>query len=161
MIEQADKNDIAIIEEILLDALTWMKENDLQNQWSEEGIKWSNLSKDYKITDFYIDYQNGVPAGCMAITDLDLKHWFDIPKGRSLYIHKLAVKRDFAGIGISKELINFAKDLSIKSGINSLRLDCNLQRKKLRMLYENEGFIYSGKKNSSNNYDMALYVWHK
>lgn len=47
-----------------------------------------------------------------------------------------------------------------KKGINSLRLDCNLQRNKLRMLYENEGFIYAGKKESKNNYDMALYVWH-
>lgn len=66
MIKQAYKNDIATIEDILLDAVTWMRENDLQNQWSEEGIKWSNLSKDYQITDFYIDYQNGVPVGCMA-----------------------------------------------------------------------------------------------
>ena len=47
-----------------------------------------------------------------------------------------------------------------ENGINSLRLDCNLQRNKLRMLYENEGFIYAGRKNSENNYDMALYVWH-
>ncbi|MDR3597888.1 GNAT family N-acetyltransferase [Clostridium sp.] len=160
MIKQADENDILTIEGILIDAVIWMKKNKLQNQWNEDGIKWNSLSKDYQINDFYIDYQNGVPAACIAITDLDPKYWSEIPKGKSLYIHKLAVKREFAGKGISKELINFAKKLSLKNGINSLRLDCNLQRNKLRMLYENEGFIYAGRKNSENNYDMALYVWH-
>ena len=160
MIKQAIEHDFLVIEEILLDAVIWMKKNKLQNQWYENSIKWDSLSKDYKIDDFYIDYQNGVPAGCMAITDLDAKYWPEIPQGKSLYIHKLAVKRVAAGKGISKELINFAKNLSLKNGINSLRLDCNLQRDKLRMLYENEGFIYAGKRESKNNYDMALYVWH-
>lgn len=160
MIKQADENDILTVEEILIDAVIWMKKNKLQNQWNEDTIKWNSLSKDYQINDFYIDYQNGVPAACIAITDLDLKYWSEIPQGKPLYIHKLAVKREFAGKGISKELINFAKKLSLKNGINSLRLDCNLQRNKLRKLYENEGFIYVGSKNSENNYTMALYVWH-
>ena len=160
MIKQADENDILTIEGILIDAVIWMKKNKLQNQWNEDSIKWNSLSKDYQINDFYIDYQNGVPAACIAITDLDSKYWPKIPQGKSLYIHKLAVKREFAGKGISKELIKFAKKLSLKNGINSLRLDCNLQRNKLRMLYENEGFIYASRKNSENNYDMALYVWH-
>ena len=69
--------------------------------------------------------------------------------------------REFAGKGISKELINYEKTLSFKNDIGSLRLDCNLQRNKLRMLYESEGFIYAGKKSSVNNYEMALYVWHR
>ncbi|OPJ57911.1 GNAT family N-acetyltransferase [Clostridium oryzae] len=160
MIKQADENDIPTIEGILIDVVIWMKKNKLQNQWNEDNIKWNFLSKDYQINDFYIDYQNGVPAGCIAITDLDQKYWPKIPHGKSLYIHKLAVKREFAGKGISKELINFAKNLSLKNGINSLRLDCNLQRNKLRRLYENEDFIYAGRNISENNYDMALYVWH-
>ena len=160
MIKHAEKHDTLVIEEILLDAVMWMEKNKLQNQWNESSIKWNSLSKDYQINDFYIDYQNGVPVGCMAITDLDTKYWPEIPKGKSLYIHKLAVKRVIAGKGVSKELINFAKKLSLKNGINSLRLDCNSQRNKLRMVYENEGFIYAGKKITKNNYDMALYVWH-
>jgi GNAT superfamily N-acetyltransferase len=160
MIKQANENDILTIEGILLDAVIWMKKSKLQNQWNEDSIKWDSLSKNYQINDFYINYQNRVPAACIAITDLDTKYWPKISQGKSLYIHKLAVKREFAGKGISKELINFAKNLSLKSDINSLRLDCNFQRNKLRMLYENEGFIYAGKKVSENNYDMALYVWY-
>lgn len=160
MIKQANKNDILTIEEILMDAVIWMKKNKLQNQWNEENIKWNSLSKEYEINDFYIDFQNGIPAACVAITDLDLKYWPEIPQGKSLFIHKLAVKREFSGKGISKELIDFAKKLSLENGINSLRLDCNSQRNKLRMLYENEGFIYVEREKSESNCNMALYVWH-
>lgn len=160
MIKQADENDILTIEGILIEAVIWMKKSKLQNQWNEDSVKWNSLSKDYKIRDFYIDYKNGVPTACVAITDLDQKYWPEISQGKSLYIHKLAVKREFAGKGISKELINFAKKLSFKKGIDSIRLDCNFQRDKLRILYANEGFIYSGWKKSKSNCDMALYVWH-
>ena len=158
MIKQADNNDILTIEEILLDAVMWIQKNELQNQWNEENIKWESLSKDYQIKDFYIDYQNGIPAGCMAITDIDRKYWPEIPQGKAQYIHKLAVKREFSGKGISQELIHFAKELSLKKGIDSLRLDCSWERDKLRLLYEREGFIYAGKKSSGDS-DMALYVW--
>ena len=75
MIKQAEEQDILAIEEILLDAVIWMQKNKLQNQWNENNIKWDYLSKDYNINNFYINYQNGVPVGCMAITDLDTKYW--------------------------------------------------------------------------------------
>lgn len=84
MIKQAGENDIVIIEKILLDSVIWMKKNKLQNQWDEESIKWNSLSKDYKINDFYIDYQNRVSVACIAITDLDTKYWPEIQKGKSL-----------------------------------------------------------------------------
>lgn len=155
MIKQADENDFIAIEGILLDAVIWMKKNGLQNQWNEDSIRWNSLSKDYQINNFYINYQKGISAACIAITDLDLKYWPQIQQSKSLYIHKLAIKREFAGKGISKELINYAKILAIKNGKDSLRLNCNLKRNKLRMLYESEGFVYAGNSN-----DMALYVWH-
>ena len=62
MIKQANENDIQTIEEILLDAVMWMKKSKLQNQWNEDSIKWYSLSREYQINDFYIDYQNGMPA---------------------------------------------------------------------------------------------------
>lgn len=160
MIKQADENDIPAIEQILSDAVLWMRKNQLQNQWTEESIKWSSLSKDYRIDDFYIDLENGIPAGCMAVTDLDLKYWPQIPCGQSLYIHKLAVKRMFAGKGISRKLIDSDKNLALTNSIDSLRLDCNLQRRKLMTLYENEGFKSVGSKNLGNDCCMELYVWY-
>ena len=48
MVKQADKGDIPIIEEILLDAVNWMSKIGLQNQWNESNVKWTNLSKSIK-----------------------------------------------------------------------------------------------------------------
>ena len=45
-------------------------------------------------------------------------------KGESLYLHKVVVKRTFAGKGFSKELIDFAKKLALSYYINEIRLNC-------------------------------------
>ena len=158
MVKQADVHDIPIIEEILLGAVNWMSKSGLQNQWNESNVKWSVLSKSYKISNFYISYQNGLPVACMALTDYDLTYWSDIPKGESLYLHKVAVKRAFAGKGFSKELIDFAKKLALGNCIYTIRLNCNQHRIKLREVYEKEGFICVAEKTFFKKYDTALYV---
>lgn len=158
MIKQANEYDIPIIEEILLDAVNWMSESGLQNQWNESNVKWSNLSKSYKIDNFYIAYHNGLPTACMALTDYDPTYWPNIPKGESLYLHKVAVKRAFAGKGFSKKLIDFSKNLALSYCINEIRLNCNQHRNKLRSVYENEGFTCVEEKTFFEKHDTALYV---
>ncbi len=159
MIKQADACDTPIIEEILLDAVSWMSKSGLQNQWNRSNVKWSNLSNSYKINDFYIAYQDGLPTACVAVTDYDPTYWPHIPKGESLYLHKFAVKRAFAGKGFSKELFGFAKNLALTYGIHAIRLNCNQHRNKLRAVYENEGFICVEEKTFFEKYDTALYVY--
>lgn len=112
MIKQADENDIPVIEEILLDAVNWLSKSGMQNTWTESNVKWTELSNFFKINNFYITYQNELPTACMAITDFDPTFCPNIPKGESLYLHKVPVKREFAGKGFTKELIDFAKKCS-------------------------------------------------
>ncbi|MBP1756048.1 MAG: hypothetical protein H6Q59_2446 [Firmicutes bacterium] len=159
MVKQADENDIPIIEEILLDAVNWMSKRGEPNQWNETNVKWSILSKSYKINNFYIAYHNGQPSAIMALTDYDPTYWPNIPKGESLYLHKLAVKRLSAGKGASKELIDFAKNLAHNNGIKAIRLNCNQHRAKLRAIYENEGFVCVEEKSFDGINDTALYVF--
>ena len=158
MIKQANISDIPIIEEILLDAVNWLHSTGLENQWDKSNIKWFNLSKQYKFSDFYIAYENNIPAACMALNDYDPTHWPDIPKGESLYFHKVAVKRLFASKGFSKELIDFAKNTAHKLSIKTIRLNCNQHRNKLRAIYETEGFVCVQEKTFLDAYDIALYV---
>lgn len=159
MVKQAGENDIPIIEEILLDAVNWMSQNGLQNQWNESNIRWAILAKSYNISDFYIDYQNDLPVACMALTDYDPTYWPDIPKDGALYLHKLAVKRSFAGNGYAKELIDYAKNLALNFKIKAVRLNCNQHRVKLREVYEREGFVCVEEKSIDGKYDTALYVY--
>lgn len=159
MIRQANEHDTRAIEEILFDAVSWMNASGLQNLWNESNVKWAALSKLFKVNDFYLAYENRTPVACMALTDYDPLHWPDIPEGNSLYLHKLAVKRAFAGKGFSKELIDFAKKQALLFHMNAVRLDCNQHRKKLRSVYENQGFVCVKEITLFGNYDTALYVF--
>lgn len=161
MIRQAECSDIPIIEDILLDAVNYLRQAHLENQWNETNIKWDHLCSSYKIENFYIACDNNIPVGCMALTDYDEKYWPEIEKGKSLYLHKLAVKRKFLGKGFSNELINFAKQLAFSKGVNALRLDCNYHRKRLRKFYEDAGFVYVKKMCIDETNNMALYAMYK
>lgn len=97
----------------------------------------------------------------MALIDYDPTFWPDLRKGESLFIHKLAVKRCAAKKGVSKALIDYAKETAVKKGINTVRLDSHIYRLKVRAMYENEGFICVGEKMLLNKYATAFYMWKK
>lgn len=158
MIKQATIEDTSVIEEILFDAIEWMRRNKLDNLWNEQNSSWQSLSKQYKINQFYICYVDGKPAGCVAITDYDKKYWPDLKTKEALFIHKLAVKREFAGNGVSTQLIEYAKKMAENQNIKDVRLDCNRDRKKLRSLYEKQGFKYFKEVSTSAGYGLALYI---
>ena len=157
MVRQATEKDIPIIESILEDAVQWMDENGL-HQWEAENVTWRNLSKYYSISDFYIAYHGESPAACMAMIDYDPFFWPDIPRGESLYLHKVAVVRQYAGKGFSQELIDFVKTRAKNLGIHSLRLDCHKDRQKVRAVYEKQGFVCVEEKMLFGSYETALYV---
>ena len=73
-IKQAAEADISVIESILLDTVNWLNEMD-QPLWGVEEVKWDELSRNYKIGDFYIAYLDGTPCGCMAMVDYDPFFW--------------------------------------------------------------------------------------
>jgi GNAT superfamily N-acetyltransferase len=138
-----------------------MNANHISNLWNKENIKWENLAKTYIIEDFYLAIFADKPVGCMVITDFDLAYWPEIKKGTSLYIHKLAVKREARGKGISKELIDYAKQRACSQNINTIRLDCNANRDKLRMVYQKQDFRWVKNVFTDKGYEMSLYIWNR
>lgn len=158
MIKQATESDIPIIEEILLDAVQWLDSIN-RSLWSESEVKWDKLSKRYDISEFRILYVGNDPAGCVVIADNDPIFWKGIPKGESLYIHKLAVKRKFAGQGYSKILINCAKNIARERGIKTVRLDCEQYQPRLRAVYEREGFVCVKEETIYGKYDTTFYEY--
>ena len=155
---RASEKKIPIIEDILLDCVRWL-DSIGQPLWREEQVKWMRLSKDFEASDFYITLLDGKPAACMAIVDYDPEFWPDIEKGKSLFIHKLAVKRFAAGKGISDALISHAKTMCIEKGISFLRLDCHALIPKQRAVYERNGFICVDVKILYGKYHTAFYEY--
>ena len=152
----ASEKEIPIIEDILLDSVRWL-DSVGQPLWREEQVKWMRLSKDFAASDFCIALLDGKPAACMAVVDYDPEFWPDIEKGQSLFIHKLAVKRFAAGMGISDTLISYAKQMCMERGISFLRLDCHALIPKQRAVYERNGFICADVKILYGKYHTAFY----
>ena len=162
-IKQATEADIPIIEDILAGAVAWMDDIG-QHQWEYKNVKWAAISQFYGCspTDFYIAFADrqsgdGQSAACMALFDHDPDQWPDIAPGESLYLHKVAVRRAFAGQGVSQALINFAKDEAKRRGIATLRLDTHMGRHKVRAVYEKQGFVCV-EETVLGKYATALYV---
>jgi GNAT superfamily N-acetyltransferase len=55
-------------------------------------------------------------------------------------VHRLAVRRAFAGQGISTALLEWAVDRARTLGKRYVRLDCDADRSRLRAVYERFGF---------------------
>ncbi len=89
---------------------------------------------------FYIAFHGDVAAGVVKFQTEDLVFWSDIPQADSAFIHRLAVRRSFAGGSISAQLMQWAIDQSRDLGKRYLRLDCAADRLRLRLFYESFGF---------------------
>lgn len=155
-IKTASEKDIPVVENILADTVMWLNGID-KPLWTENQIRWERLSKDFNASDFCVAYLDGKPAACMAVVDYDPQFWTDIPKGESLFIHKLAVKRFAAGKKLSDALISYAKSMCMDRSISKLRLDCHSLIPKLRAVYERNGFICVDEKILYGKYHTAFY----
>lgn len=58
----------------------------------------------------------------------------------SAYIHKLSVRRRFAGGRVSRQMVAWAHAEAIRLGKTYLRLDCSAERPKLCGFYTSLGF---------------------
>lgn len=79
-------------------------------------------------------------AGVVRYQLEDVFFWPEVEPGTSAFLHKLAVRRSWAGQGISAALLAFARDTARSAGLHTLRLDCVADRQRLRVLYEGFGF---------------------
>ena len=80
---------------------------------------------------------DGEIAAVMIVEPEDPHFWPDYPAGEAAYIHKLAVRRAFAGMGAPAALVDYAAALALTQGRWRLRLDCDLP---LAGFYEKLGF---------------------
>lgn len=136
--------------EVLRDAGAWLLES------GKEPSKWwqlKNLNTDFLFQyaapdEFYVGMVDNQPA-VAAILQVgeEAQSWQsvdgDTPQP-ALYIHWLCVSRQFAGSGLTSEMVSFAARLAREKQLNILRVDTNASEEKLRVLYEGLGFELAG-----------------
>ena len=67
--------------------------------------------------------------------------WDGLP-GRALYVHRMAVRREAAGLGGA--ILTWAAGVARERDRESLRLDCVASNARLRGYYEAAGFVHCG-----------------
>ena len=76
-------------------------------------------------------------AGMMILQPDDPNFWPDRPAGEAIYLHKVVVRRAYAGQGVPTALMDHAVELARAQGRPFLRLDCD---RPLAKVYRALGF---------------------
>jgi GNAT superfamily N-acetyltransferase len=140
-IRQATPDDTGTITEILTEAAHWLERNG-QLMWRDEELGPARISGDVAAGLFFIAECDGEAAGVAKIQLEDELFWPDVPRGESAFVHRLAVRRKFAGGAVSSALLNWAVAHARSLDRKYLRLDCEASRQKLRAVYEKFGFAH-------------------
>ncbi len=144
-IRQATAQDIDAVAEILREAARWLEEREMP-MWRQAEMLPSHIVADVDSGQFFMAEYDGVPAGTIRFQLADKLFWPDVPQHDSAFIHRLAVRRRFAGGEISSALLLWAIARTYTLGRRYLRLDCESSRTRLRAVYERIGFRFHSSK---------------
>ena len=143
---------------IMVEAAQWLHDTN-KSLWNVSDLTQEALKSSPH--EFIVMYDNNGDSIATLILDYEDKFmWSDIPPNVSGFIHKLAVRRKYAGKGMARKIVEYAVSLCREKGVNSIRLDCHW-RDKLCGFYELLGFVLVEKRHVNSKrlgeIDIALY----
>jgi GNAT superfamily N-acetyltransferase len=136
--------------EVMFNVGNWMENSGLETGewWKPENMNREFLLKHTEPNEYFVITIDDKPAASMVLQETERNQSWKPIDGetpqKALYIHWVCVNRDFAGKGLSKKLIDFAKNEAQKRGFSRLRLDTIAEEKKLCAVYEKIGFVLMG-----------------
>lgn len=139
VIRQGNAGDAATIDAVLNEAAQWLIQRGM-GMWRADELRPERIAVDVLAGLFYLAECNGKAASVVKFQLEDPLFWPDLPAGGAAYVHRLAVRREFAGGEISTALLRWAEDRARRLGRSFLRLDCEASRTRLRAIYERYGF---------------------
>lgn len=126
--------------------------------WQDEWLTEKELiTIDAQPENFYTGKINGTTALAFILQWNDTEHWADAKKKEAVYLHKLCVRREFAGRNMAKIAVEAIKKLCKENGIKYIRLDTALDEKVIRKIYLNIGFKIIDIIDYPNGRSLALY----
>jgi GNAT superfamily N-acetyltransferase len=141
-IRQAGADDLQVVRDILQEA-SHFADARIPGvvMWEQNELAPEHIAAEISAGLFFIAEADGAAAGVIRFQLDDELFWPDLmDPSRSAFIHRLAVRRLFAGQGVSVALLEWAVARARTLGKRYLRLDCDDDRPKLKTLYERCGF---------------------
>jgi GNAT superfamily N-acetyltransferase len=135
-------DDLPEIAAILEDAQRWLRGRGIP-QWTRPfDREW--IAPKIVAGEFFIARLDRFPVAVARLLWSDPLFWGERDDGAALYIHSLAVRREYAGQGFGQRFLDWAGEQARSSGRRSLRLDCDAGNHSLCTYYECAGFTPLG-----------------
>jgi GNAT superfamily N-acetyltransferase len=141
IIRQAMPQDVRALAEILQEAARWLEDRGMA-MWQMDELRPSRIAEEVNSGLFFLAERDGEAAGTIGFQLEDKLFWPDTEQEDSAFIHRLAIRRRFAGGDVSSALILWAIARAHSLGRRYLRLDCEASRLRLREIYERIGFRF-------------------
>ena len=152
---QFNKMDEAI--SVIREVAAWGREQGYR-VWPDEWLTPEELvTPDAQRSNFCIGTLGGETACAFILQWRDADYWPNAPKFEAAYLHKFCVRRAFAGMGMTKLVVNAIKEECRKRGVRYIRLDTGLDEKVVRKIYLEAGFKIVDIIDYPNGRSMALY----
>jgi GNAT superfamily N-acetyltransferase len=140
-VRRARPEDLDQVTSLLEEARAWLHARGIQ-QWPTTYPR-SLLTTDIAQGEVYLAHVNGEPAGTLTLQWSGETVWEHASQDAA-YVHRLVVRRKFAGQGIGLELLRWAEGAAVCAGKHFLRLDCWAGNLALCEYYERAGFESRG-----------------
>ena len=123
---------------LLLEAAAWAAAHGI-DVWRPADLREDDFAAAARARELILGHADDKPAATMLLQFSDSVYWPEAAPGSALYIHKVAIRRAYAGQGWLARLLAFASDDARERGVPRLRLDTILHPK-LQSMYERHGF---------------------
>jgi ribosomal protein S18 acetylase RimI-like enzyme len=143
VLRQARPADLDTVVSMLEEAARWMVRRGIEG-WTPDGFSRDRIAVLVERGEMYLAVLAGWPAGTFALQWSDRETWGDVPDDAG-YIHGLAIRREFAGTGLGREMLVRAEQMVSRSEREYLRLDCVADNETLNEYYRRAGFAYRGR----------------
>jgi GNAT superfamily N-acetyltransferase len=134
-VKQATLADLLTVSSILKEAAGWLQATG-RPMWRDDELDPERIREDVADGLFNLGHYDGVPAGTIKFQLEDARFWPDVPENDAAYAHRIAVRRQFAGKGVSIGMLGWAVSHAAALGRSYLRLDCEADRQELRAIYK-------------------------
>ena len=132
----AERADLEAVMSLLREARGWHEKQGV-DAWREFDT--ARIAADIAAGLVYVARAGSEICGTITLLETDGVVWGE-ERGDELYVHKLAVARRHAGLGIGAEILRWAQGLAVQRGKRRLRLDTWDGNRKMRDYYERQGF---------------------
>jgi GNAT superfamily N-acetyltransferase len=138
-VRRAAPQDAQLVSDILTEAARWLEKSGMP-MWREDQLDPAIVVADVAAGLYFLAQHGDNPVGTVRFQLQDPAFWPDALPQEAAYIHRFAIRREYAGTGVSTALLRWSVERTRELGRLYLRLDCLASRPRLRAVYESFGF---------------------